>query len=170
MHLIKCENEHIYDKDKFRSCPHCSKIRIEVRQPDTFGLGQKDIDTAMPAQEEQKSYQQMESRRVTGLLICVAGQMQGEGFLLREGDNDIGRSSNMDVALTKEITISRKKHATIHCEAEKGSYVLSVNKDKSDVYCNGNLVKEQCELALGDEIMIGDCHLKVITAPDIWKE
>ncbi|MBO5469881.1 MAG: hypothetical protein J6A03_09130 [Lachnospiraceae bacterium] len=54
MHLIKCENEHIYDKDKFRSCPHCSKIRIEVRQPDTYGFGQKDVETATPEKGDQE--------------------------------------------------------------------------------------------------------------------
>lgn len=169
MHLIKCKNEHIYDKDKFRSCPYCSKIRFQVRRPDVFGSGQKDVDTVMPEKNEQENYQQLAHRRVAGMLVCVAGEMMGEGFFLLEGDNALGRSSNMDIALTREITIARKKHATIHCDIDNERYTLSVNEEKSEVYCNGKVVQKQCALGMEDEIVIGKCHLKIITISNIWK-
>lgn len=168
MHLIKCENEHIYDRDKFRSCPHCSKISIDIEKMDALGLGQSDIDTKIPGEDEQEQYQKIGLRRVMGMVICTDGEMTGEGFLLREGENDLGRASNMDIALTRDLSISRKKHATIHCDAQSGKCTLSVKDSK--VLCNGNVVRQQCELQRENEIRIGNTSLKVITTPDIWKE
>lgn len=169
MHLIKCENEHIYDSDKFRSCPHCSKIHFEIGMADVGAMHQADIETKSPEEDEQQQYQKIELQRVMGVVICISGEMAGEGFLLREGNNDIGRASNMDIALTREISISRRKHATIHCDAQTGQCQLFVNESDSEVHCNGNVVLQQCALQGENEIRIGKCCLKVIIVPDIWK-
>ncbi len=169
MHLIKCDNEHIYDSDKFRSCPHCSKISLGIGQADAGAMQQANVDTKSPEENEQQQYQKIGLQRVMGVVICLSGEMAGEGFLLREGNNHIGRASNMDIALTREISISRKKHATIHCDAETGECELLVNESDSEVRCNGNVVLGQCALQGENEIQIGKCCLKVVTVPNIWK-
>lgn len=168
MHLLKCGQGHIYDADKFRSCPHCSKIDIDIAVADTFGENQADVDTEIPEGERLEEYEQIGIRKTVGMLVCVKGQMMGAGFLLMEGENDIGRASNMDVALVREVTISRKYNASI-CYNEKGEYILKVGKDKGEVFCNGKLVESECVLKDRDELELGECRLVLIEAGSIWQ-
>lgn len=170
MHLLKCENGHIYDSDKFRSCPHCSTVHMEFAATvDDIGDNQADVDTEIPEASMQMEYEKISRRKVVGMLICKEGEMQGEGFLIREGENAIGRASNMDVALVKEVTISRKHHATIRYQLEKGNCILSVNAEKNDVYINGKKVENEMIIGNYDELMIGDCKLIFIEAGMIWQ-
>lgn len=168
MHLLKCEQGHIYDADKFRSCPHCSKIDIDLAVADTFGENQADVDTEIPPGEQLEEYERINIRKTVGMLVCVKGQMIGAGFLLREGENDIGRASNMDVALVREVTIPRKCSASI-CYNENREYILKVRKDKGEVFCNGKLVESECVLKDRDELELGECKLVLIEAGSIWK-
>ena len=168
MHLLKCEQGHIYDTDKFRSCPHCSKIDIDIEVADTFGEDQADVETEIPEGERLEEYEQIGIRKTVGMLVCVEGQMKGAGFILREGENDIGRASNMDIALVREVTISRKSSASIWYN-EKGEYVFRVLESKGEFFCNGKLVKSECILKDRDELELGECKLILIEAGNVWK-
>ena len=55
MHLMKCENGHIYDKDKFRSCPQCSNIVLEAAIMDRTAYSQADTDTEVPESSLQEN-------------------------------------------------------------------------------------------------------------------
>ena len=50
---------------------------------------------------------------VVGWLVCVIGEYVGECFNLKAGQNFIGRSLSMDVALINEKSVSREFHAGI---------------------------------------------------------
>lgn len=169
MHLLKCENGHIYDSDKFRSCPHCSKVMLDVFATDTYGLNQSEVDTEIPPEEIQGSYERIGMRKTVGMLICVEGEMSGEGFLLKEGDNSIGRASNMDVALTREVTISRKEHAVIHFDGDTGTFTLKAGKEEAAVLCNGKQIETECTLQDRDELMLGECRLVFVEAGSVWQ-
>ena len=166
MYLLKCEQGHIYDADKFRSCPHCSRIDMSMAVADTFGKDQANVETKIPKGDQLTEYEQISFRKTVGMLVCVKGQMKGAGFLLREGENDIGRASNMDVALVREVTISRKSSVSI-CYNEKGEYILRVAEGK--VFCNGKLVKSEMVLNDRDVLELGKCKLVLIEAGSIWK-
>ncbi|MDD5948905.1 MAG: FHA domain-containing protein [Lachnospiraceae bacterium] len=168
MNLTKCENDHIYDGDKFRSCPHCSNIVVEPILAAVFGEEQGEIDTNIPEERQQEHYERIGRRKTMGMLICIQGQMKGAGFLLKMGENVIGRASNMDVALVNEITISRKQHTTIWCEEESGKFFLDGVDGKAEVLCNGTVVKDRCALHDRDRITIGDCQLVFVEAGDVW--
>lgn len=168
MHLLKCENGHIYDTDKFRTCPHCSSIQLDLVTLDTVGQNQTDIETEIPESTLQENYERISRRKVVGLLICVEGEMLGEGFILREGENDIGRASNMDIPLTREVTISRKDHATIRYDKDNYTFTLQAGEGKTDVYCNGKQITEPYSLGDRELIQIGDCQLIFIEAGSIW--
>lgn len=168
MNLIKCENKHIYDGDKFRSCPHCSSI-VMAPVPSAVTLEeQSEIDTNIPDLSQQEYYERSIWRKTVGMLICTEGNMRGAGFLLKEGENVIGRASNMDVALVREVSISRKHHATIWYEEESGEYYLEKTKNKSEVLCNQTSVTGRVTLQDRDKISIGDCCLVFIKAGDVW--
>lgn len=170
MHLLKCENGHIYDGDKFRSCPHCSSIVLDrLSDPDTYGRNQADVDTEMPESEEREFYERIGKRRVAGMLLCVEGSMQGEGFFLREGENVIGRASNMDVALPKEPSISRRNHASIVYDIVGNHYTIQVMSHEAEVCLNGKQICGEYTLKDRDEIQLGTCRFIMIEAGELWQ-
>lgn len=170
MHLLKCENGHIYDTDKFRSCPHCFSIPTEYAAMCEGALeNQSEVDTEIPEEKLRSQYEKLCRRKVVGMLVCVEGDMQGEGFLLREGENVIGRASNMDVALTQESTVSRKHHASIVCDVKEWSYTLTVKDAKKGVLVNGQGVEQAIALKNHDQLQLGDCKLIFVEAGEIWK-
>lgn len=167
MQLIKCENGHIYNAEKFRSCPHCSKIEPAGRQSsDTFGRNQADIETAMADKLDADEVRFFASKKTVGLLVVTEGEMCGAGFLIKEGKNSVGRSSNMDVALTAEPTISRKQHAVI--EYRDGEYILSRTDEEKVILVNGMPIGGEIKLSDRDNIRLGDCGLTFIEAGSIW--
>lgn len=167
MHLLKCENGHIYDTDKFRSCPHCSCVDFgQLIGADTFGEYQSEVETEIPDAAVRR---QMRIGKTVGLLLCVAGEMCGEGFLLHEGENTIGRAANMDVALVRESTISRKNHAGILYHAKGNTYILSTELKNADVTLNGKRVTSQSVLKDRDRIRLGACELVFIEAGSVWQ-
>lgn len=169
MHLIKCELGHIYDTEKFRSCPHCYSANMtQEDEEDALGAFQADKSTEQASVEETRQFYVLHRRKTVGMLICIAGQMQGDAFLLKEGDNIIGRGSNMDVALTMEETISRQRHATIDYDETEGVFTLSYDTERNDVLVNGRKTKSGKRLADRDVIRLGECELVLIEAGDIW--
>lgn len=167
MQLIKCDSGHIYDKDKFRSCPHCSNIVLETTLMDITTGSQEQADTEIPELSLQNNYERISRRKTVGMLLCTQGDMKGDGFFLKEGENVIGRASNMDVALTQEVSISRKKHAVIYYDDNDLSFTLKVINTKTEVFCNGKSVTE-CTLKNNDELVIGQCKLVFINVANLW--
>lgn len=165
MNLIKCENEHYYDSDKFDSCPHCANIMADVKVNDILGNNQKKIDTVIPDQAILKDYKKIGHRRVAGWLVCTEGEMQGESFTLYEGVNHIGRAPHMDVALFREPTVSRENHAIITYENSTNTFTLSVEPDTvAPVLYNDTLVKKSFSQTLSarDILTLGECQLYFI--------
>lgn len=169
MQLTKCENGHIYNAEKFRSCPHCSKLNLAGQEPsDTFGRNQSDVETALAELAIGAEVGASIKKRVVGMLVVTEGEMAGAGFLLKEGSNSIGRSSNMDVALTAEPTVSRKQHAII--EYADNRYVLKHMDGTKQVILNDELIDGTKELSDRDVIRLGECSLTFIEAGSIWKK
>ena len=48
MNLVKCDNAHFYDADKFDSCPHCANLSANVSASDLLGKHQKQVETVIP--------------------------------------------------------------------------------------------------------------------------
>lgn len=170
MQLIKCELGHIYDAEKFRSCPHCYGVGMtKDDEADALGMLQADKTTEQSETVEQKQYYVMHRRRVQGILVCVEGRMKGAAFELREGENVIGRSSNMDVALNLEESISRQAHASIECDPDDQRFVLKFEETRRDVWVNGHTVEPGSLIVDRDVIRLGDCELVLVDVGDVWK-
>lgn len=170
--MVKCFKGHMYNSEKFSSCPQCAALETEGK-PLNSGVPQEDIDTEDPVTVKRQVYEIVGRRKVVGCLICVEGVMKGEGFFLVEGDNDIGRGANLEVVLSKETTVSRKAHACISYNPEDNSYILSAAKDKKDVIYDGNQVYEPVKIENGKMLRIGQCELKFEAFCDdefSWKE
>ncbi|MCM1498685.1 MAG: FHA domain-containing protein [Clostridium sp.] len=172
MKMVKCINGHKYNAEKFNICPHCAGMGTKEQLAATLMDMENDVDTEEPERENQQKYEIVGRRKVVGCLICVKGAMIGEGFFLVEGPNDIGRGANMEVVLSKELTVSRKAHACITYEKKKNQYYLMAAEDKKDVLYNGRIVENPVLLDNGGDIQIGQCGLRFVAFCDknfSWK-
>ena len=88
--------------------------------------------------------------------------MQGEGFFLVEGQNDIGRGANLEVVLSKELTVSRKAQACILYDKKENRFYLTAEEGRKEVLCNGKVVTKKIPLVNESEIQIGQCVLRFV--------
>lgn len=173
MKLTKCKNNHYYDGNKFPSCPHCINQKAAPRFSGILGLQQKKIPTKSPLLSEEIHYPALSQNNTVGWLVCLSGQMKGESFSLREGENRIGRSSNMDVSLFKEPSISRDTHAIISYSSDQNQFTLSAPNYSAALCCNGVPLKEPCFLSSKDQLQLGNCRLLFVPLCDEtfnWKQ
>lgn len=98
---------------------------------------------------------------VTGWLVCMTGSGRGQDFRLHVGKNFIGRSPSMDVVLTDDKSISRKKHCSVIYEPKENMFYVA-SEEGNQVYLNGQLLKATESLREGDTIMIGDTSLMFV--------
>ncbi len=172
MKMVKCIMGHKYNAEKFNVCPHCASMEAKNQMIEPFGDMQDEVDTEEPDIAKQLKYEIVGRRKVVGCLICVRGSMMGEGFFLVEGHNDIGRGANLEVVLSKELTVSRKAHACITYEKKENQYYLAAAEDKKDVLYDGKVVESPVLIKNGGDIQIGQCGLRFVAFCDdkfIWK-
>lgn len=163
MHFIQCENNHYYS-DKLLSCPYCANQEANVGVEDIFGKQQQQIDTVILSRERMSNRQS--HRNTVGWLVCIEGDMVGESFVLREGENIIGRAAHMDVALLYESTVSREGHANIRYDGVKNHFMLYSLEPDRQIYCNNREVKHRKTLKDRDVISLGNCSLVFVAFCD----
>ncbi len=95
---------------------------------------------------------------VTGWLVCMTGSERGQDYRLHVGKNFIGRSPSMDVVLTDDKAISRKKHCSVIYEPKESTFYVAP-EEGNPVYLNDQLLKTIERLKEGDKIMVGDTSL-----------
>lgn len=74
----------------------------------------------------------------------------------------IGRQADCDVSLTQSRKVSRR-HC---CLAQVNNQIIARDLGSTNgIYLNGERVKRQCRLKLGDEFMIGDLRFRLQSDP-----
>lgn len=159
MNLVKCENEHIYDADKFFLCPHCTNQIADTAGRDYTDRRQGEISTEPPDSRAEETAATAIVRKTVGWLVCIEGTVIGKSFTLCEGDNYIGRAASMDIALLYEPTVSREKHAVITYHEADNSFVLHAPGHTGQTFCNGTAVTETVTLKNRDVLTLGNCSL-----------
>lgn len=159
MNLIKCENNHYYDSEKFLSCPHCANQVAEPNIGDIEGTTQHRVPTVPSDAYAETAASGRILGRTVGWLVCIDGKMTGDSFILREGDNTIGRAANMDVSLPYEPTVSRDRHAIITYDSLRNSFVLHSSEHQEHILCNNKNIRNRRTLKDHDVITLGDCSL-----------
>lgn len=97
-----------------------------------------------------------EAEPVVGWLVCVKGEYFGVSFPLKTGKNTIGRSSRMDIALTKEVSISRDRHAILTYEPRKRQYFIQPGEGNGLTYVNDDLLMMPQEIHDYDALQVGN--------------
>lgn len=195
MNLKKCDNGHFYDTDKYPVCPHCNQNAgdgktmgmMPPKQEMSPGLENKPMnfqDILNQAQPQANTKHSVLSddnvtvgiytksskgtEPVVGWLVCVAGELWGECFKLKSGKNFIGRGNDMDVVLSKDMSVSRNKHAVIIYEPRSRVFYAQPGESHELFYLNDKVVLNNEELKPNDVLMIGET--RVIFIPLCSKE
>lgn len=92
---------------------------------------------------------------VTGWLVCIKGESVGVSYNLKVGKNTIGRSIEMNVALTEEISVSREKHAIIIFDPKNSKFYIQAGETDNLSYLNDEILMTVSELKAYDKIQFG---------------
>lgn len=179
MRLERCERGHFYDAERFSSCPHCDQTTVTgtvlINQEDddinkTSGIQSEVMVSAIPTDsfaepdDGQKTVgyfanMAIGSEPVVGWLVCIGGNHFGEDFKLKAGRNFIGRSSEMDVALTGDASVSRDRHAIILYEPRNNIFIVQSGDAKELFYLNDKVVLNATEISAYDKLTLGNSTL-----------
>lgn len=175
MNLIRCANGHFYDSERFTECPFCNQDRISTvveGGEDSENLYTQPLNPPKPEQDTgfetddiSKTvgyFDIVETDPVVGWLVAVSGNHLGQDFRLKSGRNFIGRSEEMDVALTNDNSISRDKHAIILYDPKSNVFLVQPGGAKQLFYLNDKVVLEATKIAAYDIISLGETNLLFI--------
>ena len=182
MNLTRCENGHFYDVERFDTCPYCNQATVSTVLQDENGDNKYTMPLNPP--EDQKNglgslvsevketengsqktigyFGSVPSEPVVGWLVAIEGSNFGEDFKLKTGRNFIGRSSDMDVALTGDSSISRTKHAIILYEPKSNVFLVQPGDAKELFYLNDKVVLTATEINAYDILALGSTKLMFI--------
>lgn len=179
MNLTRCANGHFYDAERFDTCPHCNQTSVStvlqdedgnkeytmpLNPPSSNGLeGLKENNVTEDGSQATIGYfGDMTTEPVVGWLVAIAGSNFGQDFKLKTGRNFIGRSPEMDVAITGDSSISRDKHAIILYEPKSNVFLVQPGDAKELFYLNEKVVLTATEINAYDIISLGSSKLLFI--------
>jgi len=105
------------------------------------------------------SKEEFKVKPVVGWLVVVEGEEKGQSKNLYAGMNFIGRDKDMDVSLSGDKSISRKKHAVLTFEPKNRIFIAMPGESHELYYVNGNVILSQTKLEAYDRIQIGKTEL-----------
>jgi hypothetical protein len=164
MSVIECKHGHFYDEAKYAECPHCVGPTSDKDQDDVM-VASVESKVNAHVSDRLAAYSKYLSAGGTGLrggeiepvvgwLVCVQGAERGRDYRIHAGQNFIGRSFGMDVAVIGDEQISREKHCVIVYDPGTGNYHL-VHGEGTDTYLNDDLLAGYAVLKNRDQITIG---------------
>lgn len=143
MKIIQCRNHHYYDSEKYSTCPYCLREEQESNEGEGYfdedktisgtSIGEPEDDEATLAYDGVSGEMDRtigifrhpgENEYVTGWLVCIEGDKKGASYPLRFGRNFIGRSLDMDVSLSEDLSVSRKCHSEIVFDDKTVSFYI----------------------------------------------
>lgn len=173
MKLIQCSNHHYYDSDQYSVCPYCGhsydkiKPREEVIIVPPAEYDEEDTASELNSSEEKMTVSYFTRvfgmEPVVGWLVAVGGMYFGEDFRLKEGRNFIGRAPEMDIQLSLDTTVSRRRHAIIVYEPRSRVFYAQPGDSRELFYVNDKVVLSVMELHDRDVLTIGNTRLMLVT-------
>lgn len=100
-------------------------------------------------------YDTVSREPVTGWIVCIKGNSVGEAYNLKVGKNTIGRSLEMNIALTEENSVSRERHAIITFDPKNVKFYIQAGENDNLSYLNNEILMTVSELKPYDKIQLG---------------
>lgn len=110
---------------------------------------------------------------VAGWLACIEGELYGQIFELKYGENRIGGTADMDVALTGDPKAARCCQVVVTYDSESKLFTANAGEARELSYVNGQVILFDSELHDRDVIQTGGVRLMFISlcGPDFsWEE
>ena len=175
MEITRCEKGHFYDSDRFHECPYCNKVtEINATKP-LSGVGSS---VANGQNEESKTigffdYDEVDlspekptrnllGGPVVGWLVATEGVHKGKDFPLKSGKNFIGRSTDMDVTLENDKTVSRDRHAIVIYDPKSNIFLVTPGDARELFYINDEVVLAARQIVAYDVIALGKSKLTFV--------
>ena len=152
MALIRCPKGHLFSEKKHGViCPFCSRS-----VSDTYALSED--PQGMYADRTLMDLDPL--KRIVGWLVCVNGPSIGKDYRIVPEKNFIGRSSEMDIRILNDNSVSQTNHATIVYDPEKNSTTLLPGDSHGLVYIYDDedrweAIHEYKEIEAGERIKLG---------------
>lgn len=121
-----------------------------------------DDDRTLPVTADMLDGATEKSAPVVGWLVCTEGVNKGTDYRLHQGRNFVGRSSEMDVCILGDNTVSRSSHAIVVYDPRSNVYLAQPGSSKELFYVNDKLVLNPIELKAMDQLSIGDTKLMFV--------
>lgn len=99
---------------------------------------------------------------VVGWLVCTKGAYRGESYKLKSGRNFIGRSSNMDIVLGSDQSVSRLRHAAVIYDPRSRAFIVAAGDSRELCYLNGEVVVTSRTMKAFDKLSLGNTDLMLI--------
>lgn len=141
--------------------PTISPINTVFEEPKTVLIGAN----KRKQQKQEESINGMDDP-IVGWVVIIKGPGQGKSRDLGYGQNSIGRGNNERVCLNfgseSDDEMSREKHAVITYDPKGKKYYLHSGTTTSLTYLNDSPVLVPVELNGGEEIILGQTHLRFV--------
>jgi len=159
--MRQCPRGHFYDPSLSGECPYCNPPENDgpERLTRTSREAEDDPNRTRPIDG-------MKAGGATGWLLCVEGPDKGAVYELRDGNNYLGRGADMDVCIPGDITISRDKPMVITRDPDSGCFYCAMLGGRSAPRLNGELLLRPSPLKPGDEILLGQTRLLMMTGEE----
>lgn len=99
---------------------------------------------------------------VVGWLVCISGRERGRDYRIHGDNNFIGRSTNMDICIQGDESISKVRHAVISYDSRSNVFYLASGEGRSLIRLNDKPVLGMVELKAMDIVEIGMTRLMFV--------
>lgn len=104
----------------------------------------------------------LQTEPVVGWLVCIEGDVLGKAFELKNGKNFIGRSTNMDVVLAGDASVSRERHAIVTYEPKGRVFFAQPGESRELFYVDDQVVLMSIQLKDRSILSVGNTKLMFI--------
>lgn len=167
MKLVKCNNGHFYDGEKYGACPHCggnsdNSVTAPVEEPKpTPSITSVTESVTVPMEEDDDPktvpiYGNYETGKpVVGWLVCIEGSLLGRSFELFAGMNFIGRNRNNHICIPMDASVSREKHGIVIYDPRSKNFMIQSGMSAELLYLNDTVVLQPINLNPYDTLLLG---------------
>lgn len=155
MKIQVCQNNHVYDIEKYQNCPLCGakKFSSESNGNHYQKIRLKNIPSEKDALPTISPYDSLNTYFVTGWLVCIEGSQKGRDYSLHYGCHKIGNFPSCDIFLNNN-TETEICYCSIIYDPKSNRFYLSP-KEETDVFINHKIVRRVQLLQASDFIQIG---------------
>lgn len=175
MHITRCSNNHYYDLDKYDRCPFCTSAYDSTMEEQTLAYDVKSYYEDPEDSQLTLGYSECVSdddktigasllhqkvNPVSGWIVCVTGSLKGKFYPLYSGNNFVGRSRKMDVAIISGEGIESEKHCCIIYDPKGIQFFITAANGAIQV--NGEPVAASAQIYDNDLIRIGQMDFRFV--------